>query len=168
MAIPLNFRVTTKTLAAYYPGLIPLKRDPAKYVTGRKRAGSALIPYSTLLHVEITAFHLPGLRQVLVSVALLPNSWQVRRNLAEIRCIFNIHKTGITRYVILWSPDFPPGIYHTGQPHSACLFLTASVANLSAKVFSSRGICVINIFSKPDKRCTDRLYKFKIPAFLTL
>ena len=90
----------------------------------RGRAGSALISYSTLLHVEIAAFHLAAqgcemiledtkhpkdlnLQLLLVSVAL------IRPDLRQ--------ETGVTRYVILRSPDFPP-YNKVGQPRSACLY----------------------------------------------
>ena len=78
-------------------------------------------------------------------------------------------RTGVTRCVILRSPDFPPYLHRAA---TFCLlinaFLIASVANLSALLFSSRGIWLTKTFSNPLKRCTERSYKPINPACLTL
>ena len=120
-------------------------------------------------------FHLSAWKRILVSVALL-RFWRKIPRDYPLSGFLKPLRTGITRYVILRSPDFPPAIETMTGSHILPAYikdlprveLTACVANLSAKLFSSRGIWLIKTFSKPVKRCTARLYKFIIPAFLTL
>lgn len=99
VAIPLNSGITPRTLAAY-PGLISAKAK-ARRISAH--------PFYALLHVEITAFHLPRQSEVLVSVALI-------RSEKNGRWVLPITLSSEAR-------TFLP-VFRTGQPHSACLMFS--------------------------------------------
>lgn len=81
-------------------------------------------------------------------------------SVALILYVHYIRRMGVTHYVVLWSPDFPPltsSMSRATTFYLPCLSktdsFTALFANLSAPRFSPRGICFIETCLKADIRC---------------
>ncbi len=136
VVIPLEADVTIRPQAAY-------PRLPFPAINSRKRdAGPALVSYFALLHVEIAAFHLaaegcemiPRMRSIrgiypLATFNCYSSLWLSRRlkklspagppcyYLAGGKSSRQVHLagTGVTRYAVLRSPDFPPCLFHQGD-----------------------------------------------------
>ena len=136
VAISLDPDVTVRTQAAY-PRLLT------------RRTSTRLLFYLTPRRDCLVSHRSRRLRLqlLLVSVALILYVHYIRR-------------MGVTHYVVLRSPDFPPltsSMSRATTFYLPCLSktdsFTALFANLSAPRFSPRGICFIETCLKADIRC---------------